>query len=270
MRIDLISNDARAQAAAQALDRHHTVRSGVLFDFADTPPDLLVLPIPITRDGIHLTGTPLTLEECKDRLLHAEKKPLVLGYGACPDPLRFADYRDLAENEMFVCENAELTAEGGMALLHDALREHGLSLRRTVAVILGYGRIARGMAKRLAANGAFVPIGARRGEAREAAKASGYLPFDTADRLFFSERGRLLFRDRPHILINTVPSSSVISLVEKLPNPLFSLELSGKNDVLAACRALPYPAIDGRALPTRCMPRAAGELLADAILQYHV
>ena len=43
----------------------------------------------------------------------------------------------------------------------------------SVAVILGYGRIARAMAARLCAHGAHVMIGARRSEAREAARRAG-------------------------------------------------------------------------------------------------
>ena len=265
MLIDFTAKDARTKSAQAILSRRHTVRSGILFSKADTPPDLLVLPIPATRDGYTLNGTPYTVDDCKKALMQAEKRPTLLGYGECPDALRFADYRDLSKDERFVSANAELTAEGGMMLLSQALSAHGVSLYGTAAVILGYGRIARGMAARLFANGAQVLIGARRAEARKAAETEGYLTFDTADRSFFSERGRLLFAERTHVAVNTVPSPSVIPTLEKMPNPFCALELSGKSDVLAACEALPYPCIDGKAIPTRFFGRSAGEILAEAI-----
>lgn len=267
MHIDFIANDARTESAAEALRRMHTVRLGALFSVGDTPPDLLVLPIPATRDGRTLCGTPHSLEDCQKSLLRTEKTPLLLGYGACPDALNFAPYRDLCEDEAFLTGNAELTAEGGMLLLGNALAEKGVSLSTTLAVILGYGRIARGMAKRLSANGAAVLVGARRQEARQAAKEAGYLTFDCADAHFFSERGRLLFAERAHILVNTVPAVFPLPPLAQMPHPLFSLELSGKADVLNACRALPFPALDGKSIPTRYFPQTAGQLLAEAILR---
>ena len=269
MLIDFLANDERAKEAARILsrDRRNTVRSGFLFSSSDAPPDLLLLPIPATRDGISLNDTPYSLEIFQKRLSQTEKKPRLIGYGACPDILAFSDYLDLSKDEKFVSANAELTAEGGLYLLQKALCRQGLSLSETVAVILGYGRIARAIAARLAANHAQILIGARRKDAREAAQSAGYLPFDCTDRTFFLERGRLLFADRAHILINTVPERSVIELTKKMPSPLFALELSGKSDVLEACQALPYPTIDGKAIPTRFLPQTAGKLLAEAILR---
>ena len=270
MRIDLLSTDARAKSAARilALDRRHTVRSGVLFSGQDTPPDILTLPIPVTRDGQTLTDTPYTLEDCQKALLRAAKKTTVLGYGPCPAPLIAPEYRDLSKDEIFVSANAELTAEGGMMLLYQALSAQGLSLYGTLAVILGYGRIARAMAARLSVSGAEILIGARRHEAREAARKEGYLSYDCTDPRFFSERGRFLFADRTHVLINTVPSPDVIAPTSLIPHPFCALELSGKSDVLSACQSLPYPTLDGKSIPTRFFPESAGALLAQAILRY--
>ena len=99
MRIDLLSNDERAKSAKELLDRRHTVRLGALFSPSDTPPDLLVLPIPITRDGLTLNGTPYTLDACRQALQRGARKTAVLGYGACPEALLCTDYRDLSQDE---------------------------------------------------------------------------------------------------------------------------------------------------------------------------
>ena len=270
MRIDLLSNDERAKSAKELLDRRHTVRLGALFSPSDTPPDLLVLPIPITRDGLTLNGTPYTLDACRQALQRGARKTAVLGYGACPDALLCTDYRDLSQDERFVSANAELTAEGGMLLLENAFSSRGIALFSSVAVILGYGRIARAMAARLCAHGAHVMIGARRSEAREAARRAGYIPFDPYDRAFFFERGRLLFAECAHAAVNTVPTPSVIPTLEGMPNAVCALELSGKGDVLAATEALPFPALDGKAIPTRFFPKSAGALLAEAILRQKI
>lgn len=266
MTIDILSHDARSQEAAQALSLgRHIVRSGLLFSSADTPPDLLLLPIPQTRDGIRLNGTPYTLADCQAALMQAKKPPLLIGYGAPDATLAAFPYYDLEKDENFVLENAALTAEGGMLLLGNALAEHGISLKSTAAVILGYGRIARAMAHLLRASGAEVIVGARRAEARLAARDAGYLTFDCADTRFFSERGRLLFAESPHLFINTVPAPDVIPPFAHMPHPLLALELSGKADVLTACEKLPYPTLDGKSIPTRFFPKTAGALLARAI-----
>ena len=262
MHIHFISTDARQNAAKEALDRDFFATSGA-FSATNDPPDIVVLPIPTTRDGISLTESDLTLEALHHTL---PQKTALIGYGDKPAAFGSRPYIDLSQDEIFVSANAALTAEGAASMLFDNLhREYGLSLESTVPVILGYGRIAQSLAKRLSPFACPILIGARRTEARMAAAGNGYFSFDLSNREFFSGRGRLLFKERPHILINTVPSAAVIGCAEEMPSPLFGLELSGRNDVLAACRALPFPVLDGRALPARRTPVAAGRLLAAAI-----
>ena len=260
MYIHFIAPDARQNAAAQALDRRFTTRSGA-FSFEEDTPDAVILPIPTTRDGVHVTDTSLTLAELDAKL---DSRTPVIGYGSAP-ALKTVNYCDLEKDERFVAVNAELTAECGTAILLNTLHERGLSLDGTVCVVLGYGRIARGMIRRLEPFGTHLLIGARRQSARTAISTLGHMAFDLTDRSFFAERGGLLFRDRPHILINTVPSPAVLDGLAEMPSPLFGLELSGKSDVMAACRALPYPMLNCRSLPTRYTSHAAGLALATAI-----
>lgn len=267
MYIDFLSDDARSKAAARALDCDHHARSGVILSPNEPPPDVLVLPIPPTRDGIHPTGMPdLTLTELGRLLTERAPNALLIGYGPCPAALEHMAYDDLEAHRSFINRNATLTAEGGMTMILDELRARGgYSLSEMVIVILGFGRIARSIATCLAGFGCRILVGARRTAARAAADAKGYFSFDITDKSFFDERGELLFADRLHILINTVPSSDVIETAVRMPNALFGIELSGKPHVLASCMKLPYPVLDGRSLPTRYTPEAAGIALAAAI-----
>ncbi len=267
MYIDFLSDDARAKAAARALDCDHHTRSGVILSPNELPPDVLVLPIPPTRDGIHPTGLPdLTLTELGRLLAERAPNALLIGYGPCPAELEHMAYDNLEYHKAFINRNAALTAEGGMGMILDELRARGgYSLSDMVAVILGFGRIARSIATCLAGFGCPILVGARRVAARVAADAKGYFSFDITDKSFFDERGELLFADRLHILINTVPSSDVIETSVRMPNALFGIELSGKPHVLASCMKLPYPVLDGRSLPARYTPEAAGIALAAAI-----
>ncbi len=266
MRIDFLFEDGRARAAAEALAERAEVRLAV-------PPtrieaNTVVLPIPLTRDGEN-TVPPLEmpLKDLGDLLRMLPPHTQLVGYGPRHDALFGLRYIDLEAIPTYVEENAVLTAEGGMALLLDALRDMGLSLQDTACVILGYGRIARHMAARLRAFGCNVLIGARKVGARLAAEAMGYHAFDISEPGFFKHRGRLLFASKPHILINTVPAAAAITAVASMPLPLVGLELSGKTPVLNAMMAtLLCPTLDGKALPVRHAPVAAGRALARALL----
>ncbi len=242
-----------------------------------TAEDVLILPIPITRDGVHLSDNGNEKEPCSLESLASALPPasLLVGYGEKPPIFANHPYADLTKDFSFVCGNAELTAEGGMALLLEGVRATGgFSLSESLCVILGYGRIARGMAKRLDAFGANILIGARKKEARHEAEVAGYRTYDIEDASFFENRGKYLFSKLPHILINTVPASSPILGAKNMPMLTLSLELSGTAVARDACRELGCPLLDGRAMPLRYTPRAAGALLSKAIVriikeQYH-
>lgn len=264
MHVCFLFDDGRALAAKAVLPFSVSIATTPA-TLPKAAPDAFVLPIPLTRDGIHATPPfeGLTLDELGALL---PKESLLIGYGLPPSAFGNRPYANLEDIASFIDKNAELTAEGGMLLLLQALKDAGgLSLADTVPVILGYGRIARGMATRLSAFGANVLVGARRSEARAAAQDAGYIAFDTEDKAFFKTRGKHLFEGLPHILINTAPSSSPIPSAEDIPFLILCLELSGKPSPRHALEGFPCPFLDGKALPSRMTPFAAGVALADAV-----
>lgn len=134
----------------------------------DTPPDLLVLPLPLTR-----TGETLSVPLEKDR------PPVFLGelLAFCRQDTRvyggltaagedFAllcqkhgiSFTDYLSDEAFALKNADATAEAAVALAIDLLP---VTLRGTRVLVTGGGRIARSLVRILCAMGAEVFAAAR-------------------------------------------------------------------------------------------------------------
>ena len=118
---------------------------------------IILLPIPTSRDGIHLTGSEKLLREALGDVSRGE---LVVGY-AIPDA--DAEYIrskggavcDVARDEEFVEENSRITAIGTLEYL---LTNFNLVPSDMKIGIVGYGRIGRHLARILLFLGAKIRI----------------------------------------------------------------------------------------------------------------
>lgn len=150
---------------------------------------------------------------------------------------------------------ARLTAEGAIALLRP---ETGLSGAHIL--LLGYGRIARLLARELQKAGALVTAAARSGEQRAWAEAEGIeaLPLDALS-------GAL---DRFDVIIGTIPApvltEPLLALVRKDALLLELASAPGGIDAAAAHeRGLRYIRAPG--LPAKYAPERAAVILRDAV-----
>ena len=106
--------------------------------------EIIILPIPTTRDGIHLSGTDVSL---MDAIAYADQDTLVLGYGI-PDEVTsvLSSYGavvcDAALDEHFLSENAELTAVAALGVL---LGTEGRAPEDMRVGIVGFGRIGKSL-----------------------------------------------------------------------------------------------------------------------------
>lgn len=160
-----------------------------------------------------------------------------------------------ARREEYQIAIARLTAEGAIALLRP---ETGLSGAHIL--LLGYGRIARLLARELQKAGALVTAAARSGEQRAWAEAEGIeaLPLDALS-------GAL---DRFDVIIGTIPApvltEPLLALVRK---DALLLELAsapgGINAAAAHERGLRYIRAPG--LPAKYAPERAAVILRDAV-----
>lgn len=242
--------------------------------------DVLVLPLPATRDGetVHTPRDPacaVTLREVADllnrsphTLLFGGKLPaglLSLVKEPHPESPRVTDYY---ESEVLQLRNAYITAE---AALMTAMELTDRTLWNTSAAVLGFGRIGKYLARLLRALGADVTVCARREEALFEAAAEGCHP------LLMSETdpmGGLAPLCRNHtVLFNTVPARILGR------DLLLSLE---RDTLLIDLASAPFGVCDGDvreatahgglrylrapSLPGSYAPRDAGRIIADCIL----
>lgn len=160
-----------------------------------------------------------------------------------------------ARREEYQIAIARLTAEGAIALLRP---ETGLSGAHIL--LLGYGRIARLLARELQKAGALVSAAARSGEQRAWAEAEGIeaLPLDALS-------GAL---DRFDVIIGTIPApvltEPLLALVRKDALLLELASAPGGIDAAAAHeRGLRYIRAPG--LPAKYAPERAAVILRDAV-----
>ena len=160
-----------------------------------------------------------------------------------------------ARREEYQIAIARLTAEGAIALLRP---ETGLSGAHIL--LLGYGRIARLLARELQKAGALVTAAARSGEQRAWAEAEGIeaLPLDALS-------GTL---DRFDVIIGTIPApvltEPLLALVRKDALLLELASAPGGIDAAAAHeRGLRYIRAPG--LPAKYAPERAAVILRDAV-----
>ena len=160
-----------------------------------------------------------------------------------------------ARREEYQIAIARLTAEGAIALLRP---ETGLSGAHVL--LLGYGRIARLLARELQKAGALVTAAARSGEQRAWAEAEGIeaLPLDALS-------GAL---DRFDVIIGTIPApvltEPLLALVRKDALLLELASAPGGIEAAAAHeRGLRYIRAPG--LPAKYAPERAAVILRDAV-----
>ncbi len=190
-----------------------------------------------------------TLEGVDPRYPYLKKRLEADGHRLTPDSGHViappAERRGIPywRDEVYAVENAALTAEGAAELLMRRAPRPVMGMR---VLVVGYGRIGRLLADKLAALGARVTVAARRPAARAEARARGYLAVD------------IIYIPAPYdAVVNTVPA------------PLLSGDYGG-----ALCMELASapggwqdhaPVLRAPGLPSHYAPQAAADIMADAV-----
>lgn len=223
----------------------------------------IVLPMPVSRDGINinapLSPTPLSPEEI---LRYSAEGTKVLCGGRngkierlCKDNrLIFIDY---SADESLTLKNAQLTAEGAIALL---VQNSEKALYGSEILITGYGRVARCTALLLKAFHCNVTVCARRREQRTLTELDGMksAPIECLTEIC----------TKTDFILNTVPaplfSDTVFSATK---NGSLYLELASlptePYSSLAESNGIRY--IHGGGLPGKFSPETAGKLIAETL-----
>lgn len=223
----------------------------------------IVLPLPFSRNGVTINAPlcdePLPLELIAE---YAQPGVMVLSGGSSDrlnelceaNRLRLRDY---FASEELTLKNALLTAEGAVSLLISSSES---ALCDSTAVITGYGRIARYLARMLREFRCAVTIAARSPIQRQAALLDGFcaLPAELSG-LAAASAG---------LVINTVPAQLFTeSDFTKLRPGTVYLELATRRETpereWAQAAGMTY--VSGPGLPGKFSPRTAGEAIANTI-----
>ncbi len=227
---------------------------------------VLILPIPISRDGFHIS-TPLAGSrvnyEINDILDMADKDTVIVG-GYVSDymrshieerHMRVFDYND---SDAFQIRNSISTAEGALEI---AMRELPVTIRGTKAAVLGYGRCGRTLATLLRAVGADVTVAARSESALAWAETEGCRPWKLSELHTVAGEFPIVFNTIPHpvigqeILSALMPEALIIDIAS-LPGGIDT-----KSEIPDSLTV-----IYAGGLPGRTSPKSAGEIVGQSIL----
>lgn len=231
--------------------------------------DALILPIPVSGDGIRLNA-PLYRQEIRLRELFpllGEELP-VFGGAVSPEvsalaaeyALTIHDY--YARDELCV-RSAIPTAEGALAV---AINELPITLHGAKAAVVGYGRVARVLCADLHALGAQVTAYARKPSDFAWMEAGGIMPAEIAA----LEGGKDAVLENADLLFNTVPVRLITRpVLQRLKPGTLVIDLASKPGGVdfEAAHALGTRVIWALSLPARTAPVTAGRIMCDTLLR---
>ena len=163
---------------------------------------------------------------------------------------------DWFESERLTLQNADLTAEGASQIVTKKLPIGG-----NTHLILGWGRVAKAVAKLFSQIGGKILVCARSPDARKDAETKGFMAYD------FSETEPYLKADT---VINTIPCLVLDkSRLENLKNCKFVLDLASKpyGTDFEAAKALGITAETAPGIPGIYTPEKAGLQMAMLVIK---
>ena len=246
----VVGHDARQLAAARVLRR-----AGYGVTAADNAAEADYILLPMSQGRVSDEVARALQGAGQGALILAGRPGMPVRRAAQEAGLPLIDYFLRPELE---CLNAVPTAEGCLELL---LRLRERTIWESSFLVLGYGRVGRAVARRLALLGGHVTVAARSAEQRANARCSGCraAPLTALPALL----------PEFDAVINTIPAPVLPrALLQKLPRGAVIIDLAslpGGTD-FAAAEALGLHAEHALALPGRCAPQTAGALIAQTVL----
>jgi len=224
---------------------------------------VIICPVPFTKNQIDITSREALADLKVDDLLNGIKSDSILFGGNIPENvlkyciknnIEFHDFMTL--NDIAIL-NAIATAEGAIA---EAISKSAVNLHQSSCLVLGFGRCAKVLAKKLYSLDASVSIAARSKDARAEAAAYGYytLPLDDLESVL----------PQCDFIFNTIPSVILTkSELKKVSRDVTIIDIASSPGGIdyAAAEAFKINASLCPSLPGKYSPRSSGEILFKAI-----
>lgn len=270
-----LGGDLRQKFACDYLN-HHNIDTELHQDFSIDfnikekikEASILALPIPVTKDSIHLNNTQNRLNEILSLI---NDRSIVFG-GQFPKQIKdyfmknnllYIDYLDI---ESFQLQNALLSAEGAIYYSKQRLEK---SIHGSEIAILGFGRIGKILAYLLHSQGAKITVCARKDSDFIWSKLIGFNGFKI--KISDNMSNLNLIDNKYDLIINTIPfwimdenfakNKSADAVIIDLASHPFGIDYS-----LVTKYNLKYYQELG--IPGRYAPQSAGEIIGKTILNY--
>lgn len=223
---------------------------------------IVILPLPVTDDGIHLK-----MDFCEEKIVlddaFAEQMRGKRVFGGMMERLyrtsavwKEIDTADYYTREEFAVRNAVPTAEGAIEI---SMREYPGTVSGSRCLVAGFGRVGKVLAWMLRGIGANVTVSARRPADLAWIESYGYHSVLTA-RIGFEERYDLIFNTIPAMIFNRRVLSELrgCSLLVDLASAPGGVDFE-------AAEKIGIKAILSPSLPGRVAPKTAGEIIRDTV-----
>ena len=228
---------------------------------------ILLLPLPLSRDHMQITGTDVSFSTFLSCLQAKTDIFCGLADHNISDQAKKlgCNVIDYARDEVFMLRNALPTAEGAVAIAMSALRR---TLSGSRALVVGYGRIGKLLADLLRNMGASVTVAARK---KTDIALAGMHGCQTIQICQENNQSKLSFTNQYHVIFNTVPVRLIEqNLLRTLKSDTVLIDLAstpGGIDYDAA-NQLGLKTIIALSLPGQVAPISAGEIIGDLIISH--
>lgn len=221
--------------------------SGENFEECMRRADVIILPLPLTRDGRTLN---CPFSDSKPDL--AEIRPYLKGKISFTCDSRLGEINYFSDEGVTV-RNARLTAVG---FLSELLRREKSDILNKSALVTGYGNVGKCVCKILSDNGVNVTVAARSDTQRCKASVTGYTAID------FCKAENVL--SKFDYIVNTVPARVFSdTAVSKIGAQSMYFEIA--SGVPKKTQTPIFAYIDCKGMPGKHTPKGAGEVIADFV-----
>lgn len=249
-KISILGSDKRSKYL-RALYVNNGIR---LYEYKEA--DIVITQIPFSKDDINLNG-----ENIKIDAFVKDIQGKLLFSGAYTENIKGKfvniEYYDLTNEESFSLLNAIPTAEGA---IFEAIKNTETTLCNSNALIMGYGKIGKVLAKMLNGIGANVYCEARKKKDLAFIKAMGYNEINITELKKVLPKMDYIFNTVPALLLD----ENMLKLVKKDAIIIDLASTPGGVDFEKA-RELDLNVVWTLALPTKVAPKTAAIYIKDTI-----
>ena len=220
--------------------------------------EYVILPIPFSKDKIHITGEDILIEDLIKKCINK-----TVFSGAIPKEfkrqmaIKNVTYADLMELDEVALLNAIPTAEGAIV---KAIEETDITIHGANVLVLGFGRVAKILADKLKGLNANVFCAARKQKDLAHINALGYNVVDINNMLDAIDKMDIIFNTIPTMILG----EKKLGLLNKDTVIIDLASAPGGVDFKAA-EELGIKAYLELAIPTKVAPKSAASYLKQSI-----